>query len=372
MIGRTVALLTGLSCYGLSMAMMVRAELGLDPWDVFHQGLSRHTPMTIGVASAVVGVAVLLAWIPLRNKPGVGTVANVVVIAVTVDAALAVLHSPQSLPARVALMLGAVMLNAVATVLYVGAGLGPVRGTVDDGSGCAQRTFGATGAHLHRGRRAGGGVAARRQRGRGHRGLCPRHRTAGSAGVAGDARIGAGPKRLGADPRRPGTCPASRVRHDGAVSDSADAVDPDLLIDFRKVSLRRGGRVLVGPITWQVELDERWVVIGPNGAGKTSLLRIAAAMEHPSSGTAYVLGERLGRVDMAELRQRIGLSSSALSQRIPDNEVVRDLVVSAGYAVLGRWRETLRGHRLRPGRRDAGERGRRTSGRAGLRHAVGG
>lgn len=130
------------------------------------------------------------------------------------------------------------------------------------------------------------------------------------------------------------------MRHDGAVSDNADAVDPDLLIDFRKVSLRRGGRTLVGPVTWQVELDERWVVIGPNGAGKTSLLRIAAAMEHPSSGSAYVLGERLGRVDMSELRQRVGLSSSALSQRVPDDEVVRDLVVSAGYAVLGRWRET--------------------------------
>ena len=129
------------------------------------------------------------------------------------------------------------------------------------------------------------------------------------------------------------------MRHDGAVPDSPDAVDPDLLIDFRKVSLRRGGRVLVGPVDWQVELDERWVVIGPNGAGKTSLLRIAAAMEHPSSGTAYVLGERLGRTDMAELRQRVGLSSSALSQRVPDDEVVRDVVVSAGYAVLDRWRE---------------------------------
>ncbi len=121
--------------------------------------------------------------------------------------------------------------------------------------------------------------------------------------------------------------------------ESEDIADPDLLIDFRDVALRRAGRVLVGPVTWQVELDERWVVIGPNGAGKTSLLRIAAAMEHPSSGTAYVLGERLGRVDTAELRARVGLSSSALSQRVPDSEVVRDLVVSAGYSVLGRWRE---------------------------------
>lgn len=115
--------------------------------------------------------------------------------------------------------------------------------------------------------------------------------------------------------------------------------DDDLLIDFRRVTLRRGGQVLVGPVDWRVELDERWVVIGPNGAGKTSLLRIAAAMEYPTTGTATVLGERLGKVDMAELRQRVGLSSSALAQRIPDDEVVRDVVVSAGYAVLGRWRE---------------------------------
>jgi uncharacterized membrane protein YczE len=122
---RGSALLIGLACYGLSMAMMVRAGLGLDPWDVFHQGLTRHTPMTIGMASAVVGVVVLLAWIPLRNKPGIGTVANVVVIAISVDAALAVLSAPESVPARIALMVAAVALNAVATVLYVGAGLGP-------------------------------------------------------------------------------------------------------------------------------------------------------------------------------------------------------------------------------------------------------
>ena len=139
-------------------------------------------------------------------------------------------------------------------------------------------------------------------------------------------------------------CPAEhhprRVRHDGRVADAeADAADPDLLIDFARVTLRRGGQTLVGPVTWSVELDERWVVIGPNGAGKTSLLRIAAALDHPSSGTAFVLGERLGHVDMSELRSRVGLSSSTLSQRVPDGEVVRDLVVSAGYAVMGRWRE---------------------------------
>lgn len=115
--------------------------------------------------------------------------------------------------------------------------------------------------------------------------------------------------------------------------------DPDLLIDFHKVTLRRTGRTLVGPITWQVELDERWVVLGPNGAGKTSLLRMAAADVHPTSGRAHLLGEVLGQVDIGELRPRIGLSSAAVSGRVPLDEKVRDLVVSAGYAVLGRWRE---------------------------------
>lgn len=119
------ALLLGLTGYGFSMALMVRAGLGLDPWDVFHQGLSLKTPMTIGIASAVVGVAVLLAWVPLRNRPGVGTVANVIVIAVTVDAGMAILPTPSALPVRAAMMVGAVVLNAMSTVLYIGAGLGP-------------------------------------------------------------------------------------------------------------------------------------------------------------------------------------------------------------------------------------------------------
>lgn len=122
---RGTALLVGLLLYGFSMALMVRAGLGLDPWDVLHQGVSRWVGMTIGAASAVVGVVVLLAWIPLRNRPGVGTVANVLVIAVAVDASLALLATPTSLAVRVPMMLAAVALNGVATVLYVGAGLGP-------------------------------------------------------------------------------------------------------------------------------------------------------------------------------------------------------------------------------------------------------
>nr|WP_256478082.1 ABC transporter ATP-binding protein [Corynebacterium stercoris] len=112
-----------------------------------------------------------------------------------------------------------------------------------------------------------------------------------------------------------------------------------MLIDFQGVSFIRGGNTLVGPVDWQVELDERWVVIGPNGAGKTTLIRMAAAQEFPSQGVAFVLGERVGRTDMRDLRASIGLTSSALAGRVPDDEKVGDLVVSAGYAIVGRWRE---------------------------------
>ncbi|MEQ3541286.1 ABC transporter ATP-binding protein [Pseudonocardia tropica] len=104
-------------------------------------------------------------------------------------------------------------------------------------------------------------------------------------------------------------------------------------------TVRRGDTTLLDAVDWRVELDERWVVLGPNGAGKTTMLRLAGAELHPTAGTVYVLGERLGRVNVFELRTRIGLTSANLGVRIPGDEIVSDVVVSAGYAVLGRWRE---------------------------------
>lgn len=113
----------------------------------------------------------------------------------------------------------------------------------------------------------------------------------------------------------------------------------DLVVRMDGVGVRRGASTLLEQVDWQVELDEKWVVLGPNGAGKTTLLRLAAAELHPTHGTVHVLGQRLGRTDVFELRPRIGFSSASLASRIPGDEVVSDLVVSAGYAVLGRWRE---------------------------------
>ncbi|MDH2415747.1 ABC transporter ATP-binding protein [Nocardioides sp. CER19] len=111
------------------------------------------------------------------------------------------------------------------------------------------------------------------------------------------------------------------------------------VLEFRDVTVRRGQSVLVDGIDWVVEEDERWVVLGPNGAGKTTLMQIASTQMHPSSGTAKILGAQMGRVDVFELRPRIGLTSAALAERIPRAERVRDVVVSASYGVLGRWRE---------------------------------
>ena len=113
----------------------------------------------------------------------------------------------------------------------------------------------------------------------------------------------------------------------------------DVVLAMDRVGIRRGKAWLLRDVTWTVELDERWVILGPNGAGKTTLLQLAAAQLHPTTGRAEVLGERLGGVDVFELRPRIGLTSAALEKRMPLEETVLDLVVSAGYAVVGRWRE---------------------------------
>ena len=113
----------------------------------------------------------------------------------------------------------------------------------------------------------------------------------------------------------------------------------DVVIRMAGVAVRRGKATLLADVDWAVELDERWVVLGPNGAGKTTLLRLAGAEMHPTVGTVEVLGERLGRVNLVELRTRIGMSSANLGLRVPGDERAADVVVSAGYGLLGRWRE---------------------------------
>ena len=105
------------------------------------------------------------------------------------------------------------------------------------------------------------------------------------------------------------------------------------------VSVVRGAKTLLSKVDWQVREGERWVILGPNGAGKTTLLQIAAARLHPTSGIAGILDESLGKVDVFELRPRIGLSSAALATQIPEYENVLNVVVTAAYGVTGRWRE---------------------------------
>jgi len=113
----------------------------------------------------------------------------------------------------------------------------------------------------------------------------------------------------------------------------------DPVLELAGVTVRRGHSTLVDSVDWTVEEDERWVVLGPNGAGKTTLLQVASAQIHPTAGVAGILGEVLGTVDVFELRPRIGLTSAALAERIPRAELVHDVVVSASYGVVGRWRE---------------------------------
>ncbi|MEU8261342.1 hypothetical protein AB0C02_12065 [Micromonospora sp. NPDC048999] len=121
---RLTQLYVGLALYGVSMALMIRSGLGLDPWDVFHQGLARQTGLTVGTVTIAVGAAVLLLWIPLRQRPGLGTVSNVVVIGLVLDATLALLPSDPGLPVRVGMLVVGIIANGAATGLYLGAALG--------------------------------------------------------------------------------------------------------------------------------------------------------------------------------------------------------------------------------------------------------
>lgn len=108
---------------------------------------------------------------------------------------------------------------------------------------------------------------------------------------------------------------------------------------FTDVSVVRGGTTILDSVNWSVDDDQRWVILGPNGAGKTTMLQIAAAIIHPSSGRAAVLEEPLGGTDLFELRPRIGFASTAMARKVPANEKVIDVVMTAAYSVTGRWNE---------------------------------
>ena len=136
---RLVQLYVGLFLYGVSLALMVLGAIGLAPWDVLHSGVTKHVPITLGQAVVVFSFVVLLLWIPLREKPGLGTVSNAIVVGLSADATLAVLDAPDGLLARIPLMVGGIVLCGLATALYIGAqlGRGPRDGLM---TGLARRT----------------------------------------------------------------------------------------------------------------------------------------------------------------------------------------------------------------------------------------
>lgn len=122
---RLAQLYVGLPLYGLSAALLVESTLGLDPWDVFHQGLARQTGLAIGTITVAVSAVVLLLWIPLRQLPGLGTLSNAVLVGIAMNLFIAMLPRPEGLGPRIAFLAGGIFLNGVATGLYIGAGLGP-------------------------------------------------------------------------------------------------------------------------------------------------------------------------------------------------------------------------------------------------------
>lgn len=111
------------------------------------------------------------------------------------------------------------------------------------------------------------------------------------------------------------------------------------VVELADLTVRRGNTMLLDGIDWQVNEGDRWVIVGPNGAGKTTLLQVVSTQLHPTGGVVEILGEYLGAVDVFELRPRIGVASAAVADRIPPAEAVGDVVMSASYGVIGRWRE---------------------------------
>jgi iron complex transport system ATP-binding protein len=111
------------------------------------------------------------------------------------------------------------------------------------------------------------------------------------------------------------------------------------ILELSNISVQRGDRVILGPLDWQVLEGQRWVILGPNGAGKTTLLQVCSSLIHPTSGEVKILGQALGKTDVFELRTRIGLTSSKLVEQLPSDELVIDVVLTAAYAMLGRWQE---------------------------------
>jgi iron complex transport system ATP-binding protein len=112
------------------------------------------------------------------------------------------------------------------------------------------------------------------------------------------------------------------------------------VLELIDVSVRRGEKLILGPINFQINSGERWVVLGPNGAGKSTLLKILAAKFFPTKGSVKILDKTMGKVDLFELRTRIGLCGTIISEDIPEDEKVRDVVLTAAYAILGRWNES--------------------------------
>jgi uncharacterized membrane protein YczE len=125
LIGRLVRLYLGLVGFGVSLALLVRARLGLDPWDVLHQGIAHHLHVQLGWVTIGVSGLVLLAWIPLRQRPGLGTVSNAIVVGLVVNEGLDLLHSPQALAWRIVWLAAAIGLNGLSTACYIGANFGP-------------------------------------------------------------------------------------------------------------------------------------------------------------------------------------------------------------------------------------------------------